>query len=161
MTDATQTPGFQIRGWHVLLMVVGFFGVVIAVDVTFMMAAYRSFPGQVSVTPYEDGLAYNKHMAQQRAQAALGWRAAVATASNAVTVEVVDAKGAPVTGLKLTGLLSRPATEAGRIALTFAEAAPGRYAARAKPEAGAWDLSFNAQGQGGETLEAEKRLSWP
>ncbi len=161
MTDMTRTEGFRIRGWHVLAAVVAFFGVVVAVDMTFVMAAYRSYPGQVSVTPYEDGLAYNKHMAQQRAQATLGWRASIATEPDKVVVAVLDAGGAPVTGLKVTGLLSRPATEAGRLSLVFAETSPGRYIAHAAPQAGAWDLAFNAQGQGEARLEGEKRLIWP
>lgn len=161
MTDTTQVEGFRIRGWHVLAAVVAFFGVIIAVDVTFLMAAYRSYPGQVSVTPYEDGLAYNKHVAQQRAQAALGWRARVTTETNAVIVAVVDAEGAPVSGLKMTGLLSRPATEVGRLSLVFAETSPGRYVAPAARQAGAWDLSVSAQGQGDARLEAERRLTWP
>lgn len=161
MTDVTHTEGFRIRGWHVLAAVIAFFGVVIAVDVTFLMAAYRSYPGQVSVTPYEDGLAYNKHMAQQRAQAALGWRASVATAPNAVVVDVLDATGAPVAGLEVTGLLSRPATEAGRLSLAFAETVPGRYVARAAPPPGGWDLALSAHGKDGARLEAERRLTWP
>lgn len=161
MTDATQTPGFRITGWHVLGAVIAFFAVVIAVDVAFLMAAYRSHPGQVSVTPYEDGLAYNKHMAQQRAQAALGWRATVAIAPDAIVVAVSDARGAPVGGLKVSGLLSRPATEASRLPLAFTETAPGRYLAHAAPQAGAWDLTLSAQGQGEARLEAERRLIWP
>lgn len=155
------TDTFRITGWHVLAAVVGFFGIIIAVDVTFLMAAYRSYPGQVSVTPYEDGLAYNKHMAQQRAQEALGWRAAVAANPNAVIVQVVDRQGAPVEGLKVSGLLSRPATEVGRLSLSFVETSPGRYAARVRPSAGAWDLAVTAKGKGAERLEAERRLSWP
>lgn len=161
MSDATQTAGFRLKGWHVLAALVAFFGVIIAVDVTFLMAAYRSFPGQVSVTPYEDGLAYNKHMAQQRAQAALGWRAAVAKTSDGVMVQVLDRQDAPVAGLKITGLLSRPATEAGRLPLVFAETAPGRYVATVAPAAGGWDLSLTATSQGAERLEAERRLTWP
>ena len=73
-------------------------------------------------------------------------------------VEIADAKGQPVSGLELTGLLRRPATEAGEHPLKFAEAAPGRYRAPAKPAAGAWDVHVQSQGQ---VFQAERRLTWP
>ncbi|MCW5759840.1 MAG: FixH family protein, partial [Phenylobacterium sp.] len=71
--DTPARPG--IRGWHVLAGVSAFFAVIIAVDASFAVLAIRTFPGQVSVTPYEDGLLYNRHIAQLEAQARLGWRA--------------------------------------------------------------------------------------
>ncbi len=158
MTARAVKKPFRVTGWHVLFSVVAFFGVVIAVDSLFLVLAYRSHPGQVSVTPYEDGLAYNRAVAQRRAQAAMGWTATAATDARGVVVEVADAQGQPVSGLKLTGLLRRPATEAGELPLKFEEAAPGRYRAPAKPAAGAWDVHVQTQGQ---VFQAERRLTWP
>lgn len=152
------TSGFRIKGWHVLVAVLAFFAVVIAVDATFLVAAYRSHPGQVSVTPYEDGLAYNRAVAQRRAQAALGWRATAATESGAVAVEIADNQGRAVSGLKLTGVMLRPATEVGEIALAFTEITPGRYRAPVRPAPGAWDLQVDAAGK---PFHAERRLTWP
>ena len=158
MTARAVKKPFRITGWHVLVSVVAFFGVVIAVDSLFLVLAYRSHPGQVSVTPYEDGLAYNRAVAQRRAQAAMGWTATAAPDAGGVVVEIADAKGQPVSGLQLTGLLRRPATEAGEHPLKFAEAAPGRNRAPAKPAAGAWDVHVQSQGQ---VFQAERRLTWP
>ena len=149
---------FQITGWHVLGAVVAFFGVVIAVDSIFLVAAYRSHPGQVSVTPYEDGLAYNRDVARHRAQLALGWSATAAPAPGGVAIIVADAVGRPVSDLDLTGLLRRPATEAGEIRLAFSETSPGRYFATVRPAAGAWDLEASAKGK---PFTAERRLTWP
>ena len=158
MTARAVKKPFRITGWHVLFSVVAFFGVVIAVDSLFLVLAYRSHPGQVSVRPYEDGLAYNRAVAQRRTQAAIGWSATAAPDAGGVVVEIADAKGEPVTGLELTGLLRRPATETGELPLTFEEAAPGRYRAPAKPAAGAWDVHVQSQGQ---VFQAERRLTWP
>lgn len=149
---------FTITGWHVLAAVVAFFGVVIAVDSAFLIAAYRSHPGQVSVTPYEDGLAFNREAARRRAQAALGWTAVVAPSAGILVVELRDADNAPVTGQKLSGLLRRPATEAGEFRLTFSEASPGRYVAQVRPAPGAWDATVRSE-KG--AFEAERRLTWP
>lgn len=158
---APAMPGFRLTGWHVLAIIVGFFSVVVAVDVSFLMTAYRTHPGEVSVTPYEDGLLYNKHLAQLAAQERLGWRATAAAQPGAVVIEFRDRTGAPLRGLAIAARLERPATESGRVVLRFAEAAPGRYVARARGLTGAWDLTAEAHGDGTSSFLAERRLTWP
>lgn len=154
-------PGFTIRGWHVLAGISAFFAVVIGVDATFTVIAVRTFPGQVSVTPYEDGLLYNRHIAQVEAQERLGWRASAAGAPGEVVMTFHDRSGRPLEDLTITGELRRPATEAGRVTLKFVEIAPGRYAAPGGRLSGAWDLTAQARGPTGGAFMAERRLTWP
>lgn len=154
-------PAFTIRGWHVLAGLITFFAVVIAVDASFTVLAIRTFPGQVSVTPYEDGLLYNRRIAQIEAQERLGWRATAAAQPGEVVMTFQDRAGRPLTGLAVAGRLQRPATEAGRVTLRFAEAAPGRYVAPAGRLSGAWDLTADARGPTGGGFLAERRLTWP
>lgn len=158
--SAPQRP-FVLNGWHVLLGVSAFFAVVIAVDASFMIMAIRTFPGQVSVTPYEDGLLYNRHIAQIEAQERLGWRAAAGAEPGQVALAFRDRVGRPLTGLSIHGRLQRPATELGRISLTFVEDGPGRYVAPAGRIAGTWDLTTEARGPTGGVFVAERRLTWP
>ncbi len=160
VVQANESVGFRVRGWHVAAGVSAFFAVVIGVDAAFTVMAIRSNPGQVSVTPYEDGLLYNRRIAQMDAQARLGWRASAAAEPGRVVVRFVDAEGAPVRGLELSARLERPATEAGRIAPAFRETTPGRYEA-AVSLAGTWDLSAEARDGRGAVFLAERRLSWP
>jgi len=157
--DTPARPG--IRGWHVLAGVTAFFAVIIAVDVSFMIMAIRTFPGQVSVTPYEDGLLYNRRIAQIEAQERLGWRATAAPAPGEVVMTFQDRAGRPLTGLAVAGRLERPATEAGRVTLRFAETTPGRYVAPGGRLSGAWDLTAEARGPTGGAFLAERRLTWP
>lgn len=154
-------PAFTLRGWHVLAAITAFFAVVIGVDATFTVIAIRTFPGQVSVTPYEDGLLYNRRIAQIEAQDRLGWRAAAAAAPGEVVLDFRDRAGRPLAGLAITGRLERPATEAGRVMLRFMETAPGRYVAPAGRLTGAWDMTTEARGRSGGTFLAERRLTWP
>ncbi len=160
MNSPTIARTFHIRGWHVLAAFVAFFGVVIAVDTFFVVMSVRSFPGQVSVTPYEDGLVYDRKLAQLSAQARLGWRAGATAEPDAVVFEMRDLAGAPLSHLSVSGKLERPATEAGRLILQFRETSPGRYVARPGNLAGAWDLTAIALGRRGERFEAERRLTW-
>ncbi|MCR5876434.1 FixH family protein [Phenylobacterium sp. J426] len=154
-------PGFRINGWHVLGGVTAFFAVVIAVDVLFTVLAVRTFPGQVSVTPYEDGLLYNKRIAQEQAQTALGWRAAAEAQPGLVALTLRDAEGRPLRGLAVTGRLERPATEADRRQPRFVETAPGRYEGTTGAIDGAWDLTAEAVDAQGRRFIAERRLTWP
>lgn len=158
---AAGKPGFRVTGWHVLAGVTAFFAVVIAVDVLFTVLAVRTFPGQVSVTPYEDGLLYNKRIAQADAQAALGWRASATAEPGLVVFTVQDAEGEPLRGLTVAGRLQRPATEAGRRESRFVETAPGRYEATTGAIDGAWDLTAEAVDAQGRRFVAERRLTWP
>jgi nitrogen fixation protein FixH len=162
MSAQTLSPvGYRVKGWHVAAAVVAFFAVVIGVDATFMVLAYRSHPGQVSVTPYEDGLLYNQRIAQLQAQDRLGWRAAAESAPGVVAMMFQDAEGRPLGGLTLSAKLQRPTTDKGAVTLKFSEAAPGRYEAPTGEIDGAWDLSAEARDAKGAVFIAERRLSWP
>jgi nitrogen fixation protein FixH len=162
MTDTPAAEsGFRVKGWHVLAGIVSFFAVVITVDVIFTVIALKTFPGQVSVTPYEDGLLYNRKIARLTQQEELGWRAGAAAEPGGVVVKMLGADGQPLEGLSVRGSLQRPATEAGRVVLTFREEAPGRYAAPAAGLAGAWDLTAEAVDAQGRRFEAGRRLEWP
>lgn len=160
--NRSAVPGeFRVRGWHVAAGISVFFAVVIAVDASFVVMAYRSHPGQVSVTPYEDGLLYNRHIAQLRAQDRLGWRAAAQARPGTLVLDLVDRQSRPLVGLTVTAKLERPATETGRITPAFRETAPGRYEATVGAIKGAWDVSVEALDRGGAVFVAERRLTWP
>ncbi|OJU10084.1 MAG: hypothetical protein BGN86_06075 [Caulobacterales bacterium 68-7] len=160
MTEVEAT-GFRVRGVHVLFGVIAFFAVIIAADATFTVMAVRSFPGQVSVTPYEDGLIYNQRLAQLHRQDALGWTAAAGAGPGEAILDYRDRDGRPVEGLAVTGRLERPATESGRIVLQFKEHGAGRYVAVHPGLAGAWDLTAEAKAGSGAQFVAERRLTWP
>ena len=161
-TPAAARRPFILTGWHVLAMLVAFFGIDIAINTVFMVKAYSTFPGEISKTPYEDGLAYNSDLAQKRAQAALGWRlAAGPDGSGHLRVDAADRTGAPVRGLKVQVHIERPATEDGQSDVTLREAEPGVYRADTAPLRGAWDLSVTADDGHGHVAKADRRVLQP
>jgi len=162
MTDPTRParPPFVIRGWHVAAGVVAFFVLVISVDAAFLVAAYRTHPGQVAPRPYEAGLIYNAELERQRVQDALGWRAGAEARPNGLEVLIQDRDGRPLTGLKVSVTLQRPATEQGRAEVVLREAAAGRYGAD-RALSGAWDARIEAADGAGRSFIAERRLTWP
>jgi nitrogen fixation protein FixH len=162
---ATAPRPFELKGVHVLAIVVAFFGVVIAVNVGFAVQAYSTFPGEVDAAPFESGVAFNHTLAQRDEERTLGWRAKVATSVGEagrieLKVTIADMGGAPIRGLALAGKLERPATEAGRLDARFTESKPGVYEASAPGSPGAWDLTITGVDHTGRPFEAVRRLQW-
>ena len=163
MTRAPGTEGFVLKGWHVLAMLLAFFGTVIGVDVTFSVLALRTFPGEDVRNSYVQGNHYNETLAQRARGAALGWRATAdiepGAGASAVIVTLRDNKGAPLDGLTLTGRLRRPATTRADRPLAFVAEKDGRYVARTPGlQEGAWDLEAVAA-RGSQSFEIGARLS--
>lgn len=149
-----------VKGWHVGVAVVAFFAVVIGVDAGFLVAAYRSHPGQVAARPYEAGLIYNAELDRLRAQESLGWRAGAAARPGGIEVVMQDRDARPLTGLRVSATLQRPATERGRMEQVLRETGPGVYAAD-HVFSGTWDVRISAAGEAGPRFVAERRLTWP
>lgn len=165
MSVRTSATPFELRGWHVLVVIVAFFAAFMTVDIAFAVKAYRSFPGEVTDRPYEEGLAFNRTLARRAEERSLGWRAdvqvtAAAVGRSQIRMEIRDAAGAPVRKLKLKAQLERPATVEGGLAPTFTETRPGRYDASVPDTAGAWDLTVTGVDAQGRDFEAERRLQW-
>lgn len=141
----------KLTGRHVLLMLIGFFGVMLIANVAFVTVAVRSFPGESQKKSYLQGLHYNQTLAERAVQKALGWRAEITRVENDLIEVRLFAGGNALTDLTVTGELRRPASAGSDHALAFHEISPGVY--RATPAlltSGAWDiegLAKNARGQ--------------
>ncbi len=153
-------PPFAVKGWHVAAGVVAFFALVVSVDAAFLVTAYRTHPGQVAPRPYEAGLIYNAELERLRVQDALGWRAGAEARADGLEVLMQDRDGRPLTGLKVSTTLQRPATEQGRADVVLTEEAPGQYGVD-RALSGAWDARIEAVDAAGRTFIAERRLTWP
>jgi nitrogen fixation protein FixH len=148
-TDGHAQPAEEparLKGHHVLLMVLAFFGVVFTVNGVFLASALTSYTGVVSNEPYVKGLKYNDRIRAGERQARLGWQEALTVeTSGAVAVSFTDDGGRPVRGLKLFGSIGRPATNRLDRALVLAETEPGRYIASTGPlEEGTWLVALEA-----------------
>jgi nitrogen fixation protein FixH len=155
MADAEQS-GFTLKGWHVLVAMVMFFGIIFAVNTVFITTALNTFPGEETRRSYVQGLEYNQVIEARRAQAELGWSASANLAEERVLIEVRDADGAPVTGLRLIGELQHPANMSADRDLVLTEVRDGVYAAGAGdlPD-GRWTLAARAEGETPFELETQ------
>lgn len=165
MTTHTAQPGKgELRGRHVLIAMLLFFGAIIAINVAFSIVAVRSFPGEDVKRSYLQGLNYNDKLAERAAQAALGWTAGMEVlpqgANAQLKVRFADKEGRPVESLAIEGKLRRPATTRDERAVTFTAEGDGVYVADAGIIAqGAWTFQ-GAATRGTERFEFERRMTW-
>ncbi len=136
-----------IKGWHVLAALIGFFGVIFAVNGAFLYFALGSYTGVVSQEPYRKGLAYNDRIAADQRQAALGWtRTLKLDAAGQVALTLRDQHDRPVSGLQVMALIGRPSTAQHDVTVRLLEGPAGVYnAAIARRDSGAWIVSLTAK----------------
>jgi nitrogen fixation protein FixH len=155
---------FELKGWHVLLMLLTFFGVTIAVNVVFTTYALSTFSGEDVSKPYLRGLEYNKTLTARAEQAKLKWTASIevvreGVADAVVTVSIAGADGQPVGGLAVTALLKRPTDASLDKTVTLEPLGGGQYRGRvADVAAGQWDVVARAGSDHVPSFEAERRV---
>jgi nitrogen fixation protein FixH len=137
----------RLKGKHILIILLGFFGVVAAVNIAFIYLALSTGPGEERGASYEAGLRYNSTLAEERSQGALKWRhQALVTEGSRLRLAITNADGAPVAGLAVSGMVGRPASNNADASLVFKEADAGVYEADiASLGAGSWVLAFTAE----------------
>ena len=149
----------RFTGRHLLLVLGGFFGTMLAVNGVFTYLAVSTFNGLDRPDAYQAGIQYNDRIDAGRQQAALGWSHRVTLGeAGRVEVAVSDAQGQAVTQLALTGDIGRPAADRYTHALSFRETSPGLYVAAAELEPGSWVASLELRKR--ETLYRIKERLW-
>ncbi len=120
----------EITGRHVLLAMLAFFGVIFAVNGTFLYRAIGTYTGVVSNEPYRKGLEYNKRIADEERQQALGWKHNIALSPDGqLRIAFDGASPQALAGLSLSGTVGRPSTAAQDVSVILAEGRPGEYLA--------------------------------
>jgi nitrogen fixation protein FixH len=156
---------FRLTGRHVLAIVLAFFLTIIAANTVFITLAVKSFPGEQEKKSYLQGLAFNDHLKAQKAQAALGWTAEIASTKLADARAELDlyfasSTATPIVNLEVTGLLARLADDDNDHSITFEQVTAGRYRAIVDGvEPGVWRLDATAKNQRGDVFVLEKRLT--
>ncbi len=158
------TREFRITGRHVLFGLIGFFGVIFAVNGTFIYYALATHPGDDVKDAYVAGIEYNRELAEKREQQKLGWQASLGVKKDArggqyIEVAFVDAKGEPVRGLKINARLRSPVVASQDRPLKFVSVEPGVFRADVnEPPAAQWDLLIEAKNDLGEVFRLKHRL---
>lgn len=122
-----KSPLNPLKGWHVLVMILTFFGVMIGVNATMVTLALRSHPGEDVERSYTQGLNYNETLERRRVQERLGWQATFNLLDNRLLLQVSDREGTPLSDLVLSGSMRHPARTGLDCPIAMESMGDGRY----------------------------------
>ncbi len=133
----------QFTGWHMLAVMMAFFGVIIAVNFTMARIALGSFGGVVVENSYVASQHFNDWLEQARGQEALGWKVDKELRYDRHLVVRVSGVPDPVA---LTGTARAPLGSDPAVALTFTRTGPGEYVSTRPLGKGRWDVRLQVMG---------------
>jgi nitrogen fixation protein FixH len=148
----------RFTGRKLAAIIVGFFAVVIAVNVMMATLASRTFSGAIVKNGYVASQDFNDWLEAGRRQAALGWTVNVRTVGDLIVVSAVDHDGKPLAGLSVTVTLSRPLAAENGAVLTLRQHASGGYAAALSLAPGQWDALIQLN-DGSHSYRLDERIS--
>ncbi|MEO5348617.1 MAG: FixH family protein [Magnetococcus sp. YQC-3] len=136
---------FRLEPWPTAIVL--FFVVVVAVNLLLVRFSQTSWSGLVTEGAYSKGLAFNKTLAAQEAQEALGWQVALDTtplrvgAAGHLRLSLRDRQGAPLPGAQIQGMLFRPVHQGVDQPFAMQEEQPGLYSTPLSvPMPGHWEV---------------------
>ena len=135
----------ELTGRHVLFCLLGFFGVVFAVNAVMVKAATSTFGGVETSSSYKAGLMFKQDVAAAEQQEALHWQVSGKLERNSAGQTVLDisardAKDAPIAGLTAQARLAHPANERFDHVVVLVRTAAGQFHGTAQTQPGQWEL---------------------
>lgn len=140
----TVQPSIGFTGRHMFLAMLGFFGVIITVNVTMAVFARTSWTGLVVANSYVASQEFNAKMAETRAQAALKWKGKLAIRNHVVRYRLVDRAHAPVLLKGVQIGFKRPVDDREDHVITLAPDGDGGFALPHDVPDGVWLIEINA-----------------
>src|SRR5262245_2116572 len=135
----------ELTGKHVLFCLLGFFGLVFAVNAVLVKAATSTFGGVETLSSYKAGLMFKQDIAAAEQQNALHWQVDGKVARNGggtavLDISARDAKGSPLTGLAAQARLAHPADERLDHVVRLDRIGTGQFHGEAPAQPGQWEL---------------------
>lgn len=156
------TVSRPLTGRTVLLYLIGFFGVILAMNLVLVRVATSSFGGVETGNAYEAGRTFKNAIAAAHAQDARQWSVEAHIDRHGddslVTIRAQDAQGNPLTNLRATAVLSHPADKRRDTALELVEVEPGHFRARTTASEGQWYLIIDFEREGEKVFRSKSRI---
>lgn len=145
----------RFTGRHMAAIMVGGFGIVIAVNLVMAREAISTFGGVVVENSYVASQHFNGWLDEAQKEKALGWKVSLARQPDGRVLATT--LGVPA-GAKLRGDARHPLGRLPDTALEFAPAGPDSYISVAPLPAGRWTVRVEIA-QGGQKWRGEEPLS--
>ncbi|MGU3400568.1 FixH family protein [Brucellaceae bacterium D45D] len=143
MTVKSKTAG-TFTGWHMLAIMLGFFGVIIVVNLIMAYNAVQTWSGFVVKNTYVASQEFNEKAETGKEQAALNWQSKPTLEQGVFVWRVNDSNGNPVAVTGGTVEFKRPVGDAHDTKVTLATGEPGMLTAPLELGEGAWIMEVNA-----------------
>lgn len=101
----------EFTGRHMAVVMLAFFGVIIAVNLGMATLAIRSWTGLLVKNAYVESQNFNTRIAATVARDAHGWKTGVALRGRVPVFTLTDSAGAPVVAERVSARVSRPTHE--------------------------------------------------
>ncbi|MEO0809871.1 MAG: FixH family protein [Pseudomonadota bacterium] len=152
-----QEKSGTFTGWHMLIVMLLFFGVIVSVNITMAILAGRTWTGLVVTNSYVASQNFNAELREARLQQQRGWTSDLQYEGGAIQFSLRDRQGQPVVidGLKLN--YGRPAFEQADQTVGLEYVGDGLYRAAATLKAGIWALKVSG-GTGDSRYRRDSRL---
>jgi nitrogen fixation protein FixH len=148
----------EFTGFHMLAILIAFFGVIITVNVTMAVMANRTWSGLVVPNSYVASQNFDEDQAEAARQKALGWTQKLTHENGVLAVAMTGQDGAALVGLKLAVKIGHPVTSQFDRELTLRETTPGIYEAPAEIGQGVWDADVTARAATGDIFRLVHRF---
>jgi nitrogen fixation protein FixH len=135
----------ELTGRHVLFCLLGFFGVVFAVNAVLVKAATSTFGGVETSSSYKAGLMFEKEVVRAEQQDELHWQVGGKIARNkageaVLDISARDAQDTPLEGITAQARLAHPADERLDHVIALDQTNAGLFHGEAQAPAGQWEL---------------------
>lgn len=144
--QVAQVSGAQAReftGWHMLAIMVAFFGVIITVNIIMATSAIRTWSGLVVQNSYVASQEFNEKSIIGKAHAALNWQEHLSYENGIVRYQLTEASGVPVKAIGATAVFRRPVNEKEDQTLNMLPESDGVLTAEADLKDGNWVVEVN------------------
>lgn len=145
MSETHSRRSGEFTGVHMALMLVAFFFVIIAVNLTMAFFASSSWTGLVVKNTYVASQEFNHKAEVGRAQAALGWNAALDIGDGRIAYRLTRKGGSPVHAAHATTTLRRPVTDTQDRTLELLPDAAGTLIAETQIADGSWIIEIDTE----------------
>ena len=149
----------EFTGWHMLAIMVAFFSVVIAVNLTMAFFARSSWTGMVVANTYIASQQFNEKAAEGRAQAALGWRPDLTIADGKVHYGLMNSAGKLVEATRVTAIFRRPSHASDDQEIVLTRQSDATFSAPVKLGDGPWIVEVESEAGLSHPYRDVRRLS--
>lgn len=161
---------FRLTGRHVLFGMIGFFGLIIAVNLIFVGVALDTFTGLTDRDSYRTGVSWNQKLDEADALRKLGWHVTVEPTVSPVegraearyldlTVSITDPNGAPVKPVALAVDARHPIAQTFDRQLAVVPLETGRYRVEGElPTIGDWTVRLTIERAEGADFRLDRMV---